>query len=361
MGEFITELEIVQGRNFAIKAPAGFKVEDWKSRSGRPGEVLYSKYSTDYINSDCFITVSTIAKDPITSEIRKRIERNLGQDGFDFSFEHEGGRHIVYYSNEAESDYKTYHAMIVMTDKKAVMMDVVFNGAYDNAKELAKTIISSIRTNFAAEATEEELALDAARLEAEDRADAAKEAAKRAQMQAASGQAQDSVHVAEMVTPVEEEVAAAQAAVPVEETAEPAADAAPQFDDSEEGQQQQVIYNEMLKHDRMTLSELQAVPQLVDLGRMGITKLMNVMIREKVLVRFEEADNIYFAIPGKEPKEDPQEAAQNAESELDPMEQYKIDMEKYKAAMKEWKNSKDFFGRTDKPKPVEPVKPKKKR
>lgn len=361
MGEFITELEIVQGRNFAIKAPAGFKVEDWKSRSGRPGEVLYSKYSTDYINSDCFITVSTIAKDPITSEIRKRIERNLGQDGFDFSFEHEGGRHIVYYSNEAESDYKTYHAMIVMTDKKAVMMDVVFNGAYDNAKELAKTIISSIRTNFAAEATEEELALDAARLEAEDRADAAKEAAKRAQMQAASGQPEDSVHVAEMVTPVEEEVAAAQAAVPVEETAEPAADAAPQFDDSEEGQQQQVIYNEMLKHDRMTLSELQAVPQLVDLGRMGITKLMNVMIREKVLVRFEEADNIYFAVPGKEPKEDPQEAAQSAESELDPMEQYKIDMEKYKAAMKEWKNSKDFFGRTDKPKPVEPVKPKKKR
>lgn len=361
MGEFITELEIVQGRNFAIKAPAGFKVEDWKSRSGRPGEVLYSKYSTDYINSDCFITVSTIAKDPITSEIRKRIERNLGQDGFDFSFEHEGGRHIVYYSNEAESDYKTYHAMIVMTDKKAVMMDVVFNGAYDNAKELAKTIISSIRTNFAAEATEEELALDAARLEAEDRADAAKEAAKRAQMQAASGQTQDSVHVAEMVKPAEEEVAAAQAVVPVEETAEPAADAVPQFDDSEEGQQQQVIYNEMLKHDRMTLSELQAVPQLVDLGRMGITKLMNVMIREKVLVRFEEADNIYFAVPGKEPKEEPQEAAQSAESELDPMEQYKIDMEKYKAAMKEWKNSKDFFGRTDKPKPVEPVKPKKKR
>ncbi|MDY2789370.1 MAG: hypothetical protein SOT70_01090 [Lachnospiraceae bacterium] len=361
MGEFTTELEIVQGRNFAIKAPAGFRVEDWKSRSGRPGEVLYSKYSTDYINSDCFITVSTIAKDPITSEIRKRIERNLGQDGFTFSFEHEGGRHIVYYSNEAESDYKTYHAMIVMTDKKAVMMDVVFNGAYDNAKELAKTIISSIRTNFAAEATEEELALDAARLEAEDRADAAKEAAKRAQMQAASGQEQDPVHVAEMVTPVEEEVAAAQAVVPVEETPEPAADAAPQFDDSEEGQQQQVIYNELLKRDRMTLSELQTVPQLADLGRMGITKLMNVMIREKVLIRFEEADNIYFSVPGKEPKEEPQEAVQVAESELDPMEQYKIDMEKYKAAMKEWKNSKDFFGRTDKPKPVEPVKPKKKR
>ena len=361
MGEFTTELEIVQGRNFAIKAPAGFRVEDWKSRSGRPGEVLYSKYSTDYINSDCFITVSTIAKDPITSEIRKRIERNLGQDGFTFSFEHEGGRHIVYYSNEVESDYKTYHAMIVMTDKKAVMMDVVFNGAYDNAKELAKTIISSIRTNFAAEATEEELALDAARLEAEDRADAAKEAAKRAQMQAASGQEQDPVHVAEMVTPVEEEVAAAQAVVPVEETPEPAADAAPQFDDSEEGQQQQVIYNELLKRDRMTLSELQAVPQLADLGRMGITKLMNVMIREKVLVRFEEADNIYFSVPGKEPKEKPQDEVQVAESELDPMEQYKIDMEKYKVAMKEWKNSKDFFGRTDKPKPVEPVKPKKKR
>ena len=33
----------------------------------------------------------------------------------------------------------------------------------------------------------------------------------------------------------------------------------------------------------------------------------------------------------------------------------------FRKEMKEWKNSKDFFGRTDKPKPVEPVKPKKKR
>ena len=377
MGDFVTELEIVQGENFALKAPKGFKVEAWNSRSGRPGEVLYSKFSPDYMSSDCYITVSTIARDPIVSEVRKRIEKHIGEDGFNFEFKTIGERHVVLYFHEAEADYKSYHAFILLNEKKAVMMDVVFNVAFENSKDIAFDVIESIRTNFNEEASEEELAADAARLEAEDKADAAKEAARRAQLEAASGQTREEpeVEVAEMVEPVKEEpkpaavpeAPAASVSTPEpEQSAEVLVEVAePVFGDSEEDQQKKVIYEEMKNHNRMTLSELQAVPELVDLGRMGITKLMNTMIRDQILVRLEETDNIYFALPGRGQTEAPEVAAsaevEEAVAELDPMEQYKIDMEKYKAAMKEWKNSKDFFGRTDMPKPVEPVKPKKKK
>lgn len=389
MGDFVTELEIVQGENFALKAPKGFKVEAWNSRSGRPGEVLYSKFSPDYMSSDCYITVSTVARDPIVSEVRKRIERHIGEDGFNFEFKTVGDRHVVLYFHEAEADYKSYHAFILLNEKKAVMMDVVFNVAFDNSKDIAFAVIESIRTNFNEEASDEELAADAARLEAEDKADAAKEAARKAQLEAASGKVNEEpeVEVAEMVEMVEEP--ASQPAAPVEEnpvtpsavteasvasstaeespvdTAAPVETTEPEFGDSEEDRQKKIIYEEMKNHNRMTLSELQTVPELVDLGRMGITKLMNTMIRDQLLVRIEETDNIYFALPGKGQPDTPEVAAsvetEETSSDLDPMEQYKIDMEKYKAAMKEWKNSKDFFGRTDMPKPVEPVKPKKKK
>lgn len=377
MSDFVTELEIVQGENFALKAPKGFKVDAWNSRSGRPGEVLYSKFSPDYMSSDCYITVSTIARDPIVSEIRKRIEKDIGEDGFSFEFTTIGERHVVLYFHEEEADYKSYHAFILLSEKKSVMMDVVFNTAFENSKDIAIAIIESIRLNFSEEASEEELAADAARLEAEDKAEAAKEAARRAQMEAAGNapgeDIEPEVEVAEMVEPVEEEQADAPAApVAAQEPAEPEQSeeipveaAEPVFGDSEEDQQKKVIYEEMKNHNRMTLSELQAVPELVDLGRMGITKLMNTMIRDQILVRLEETDNIYFALPGRGQAEAPEVAAsaetEETTSEMDPMEQYKIDMEKYKAAMKEWKNSKDFFGRTDMPKPVEPVKPKKKK
>lgn len=378
MSDFVTELEIVQGDNFALKAPKGFKLEAWNSRSGRPGEVLYSKFSPDYMSSDCYITVSTIARDPIVSEIRKRIEKHIGEDGFNFEFKTIGERHVVLYFHEAEADYKSYHAFILLNEKKAVVMDVVFNVAFENSKDIALAVIESIRTNFNEEASEEELAADAARIEAEDKAEAAKEAARKAQLEAASGKPVDEepeVEVAEMVEPAKEEpepaavpeAPAASVSTPEsEQSAEvPVEVAEPVFGDSEEDQQKKVIYEEMKNHNRMTLSELQAVPELVDLGRMGITKLMNTMIRDQILVRFEETDNIYFALPGRGQTEAPEVAAsaeaEETVAELDSMEQYKIDMEKYKAAMKEWKNSKDFFGRTDMPKPVEPVKPKKKK
>lgn len=384
MGDFSTELEILQDENFAIKAPKGFKGEEWKSKSGRPGRVLYSRYSPDYISSDCYITVSTIAKDPITAEIRKRIEKHIGRDGFSFEFKNEGDRHIVLYAHEEEVDYKTYHAFILLNEKKSVMMDVVFNAGFDNSKEVAESIITSIRTNFKAEATPEELAMDAARLEAEDQAEAAKEAAKKAQMQAAQGRptqvaSELEVQVAEMVEepvkaatqPLEDETLADETPVTEvvsEEPDTPIATGEPEFDDSEEGRQMKVIYDTMKQHNRMTLSELQTVPELVEVGRMGITRLMNMMIRDEILVRLEEADNIYFAIPGQSQGGAAAGEAVTAggettadNGELDPMEQYKIDMEKYKAAMAQWKKSKDFFGRTDMPKPVEPVKPKKKK
>ncbi len=388
MSDFSTELEILQDENFAIKAPKGFKGEDWKSKSGRPGRVLYSRFSPDYMTSDCYITVSTIARDPIIDEIRKRIEKHLGKDGFDFKFQDVGDRHFVLYFHEEEMDYKTYHAFILLSEKKAVMMDVVFNAGFDNSREVAEAIITSIRTNFKSEVSEEELAADAARLEAEDRAEAAKEAAKKAQI-AAQGNVSASTPkapqhtVAEMkeepqgeasydTEPVEEE--------PAELVQEAAKDAGQEealkqpentevtFDSSDEGKHKQIIYDAIKQQNRMTLSELQAVPELLslDLGRMEITKLLNVMIRDKILVRLEEADNIYFAIPGMEKAaassmDESDSAHDSTGSDLDPMDQYKIDMEKYKADLAEWKKSKDFFGRTDKPKPVEPVKPKKKK
>ncbi|MDY4875417.1 MAG: hypothetical protein SO389_02140, partial [Eubacterium sp.] len=385
MGDFSTELEILQDENFAIKAPKGFKGEAWKSKSGRPGRVLYSRYSPDYITSDCYITVSTIAKNPITAEIRRRIEKHIGKDGFSFEFRNDSDRHIVLYAHEEEVDYKTYHAIILLNEKKAVMVDVVFNSGYDNSKEVAETIITSIHTNFKEEVTEEELAIDAARLEAEDQAEAAKEAAKKAQMQAeqsrqVAASAEPPIEIAEMVDEsktVQQEEESSNAEVPeqeieVSEDAELVEEIAdspevqepvePEFDDSEEGKQMKVIYDTVKQHSRMTLSELQTVPQLLDVGRMGITKLLNVMIRDEILLRLEEADNIYFAVPGQE-QSAADEAAASAEpvsgGDLDPMEQYKIDMEKYKEAMAQWKKSKDFFGRTDMPKPVEPVKPKK--
>ncbi|MDD5950230.1 MAG: hypothetical protein PUC39_10980 [Lachnospiraceae bacterium] len=387
MGDFSTELEILQDENFAIKAPKGFKGEAWKSKSGRPGRVLYSRYSPDYITSDCYITVSTIAKNPITAEIRRRIEKHIGKDGFSFEFRNDSDRHIVLYAHEEEVDYKTYHAIILLNEKKAVMVDVVFNSGYDNSKEVAETIITSIHTNFKEEVTEEELAIDAARLEAEDQAEAAKEAAKKAQMQAeqsrqVAASAEPPIEIAEMVEESktvqqeeessnaevpEQEIEAAEDAELVEEIAdspEVQEPVEPEFDDSEEGKQMKVIYDTVKQHSRMTLSELQTVPQLLDVGRMGITKLLNVMIRDEILLRLEEADNIYFAVPGQE-QSAADEAAASAEpvsgGDLDPMEQYKIDMEKYKEAMAQWKKSKDFFGRTDMPKPVEPVKPKKKK
>lgn len=387
MGDFSTELEILQDENFAIKAPKGFKGEAWKSKSGRPGRVLYSRYSPDYITSDCYITVSTIAKNPITAEIRRRIEKHIGKDGFSFEFRNDSDRHIVLYAHEEEVDYKTYHAIILLNEKKAVMVDVVFNSGYDNSKEVAETIITSIHTNFKEEVTEEELAIDAARLEAEDQAEAAKEAAKKAQMQAeqsrqVAASAEPPIEIAEMVDEsktVQQEEESSNAEVPeqeieVSEDAELVEEIAdspevqepvePEFDDSEEGKQMKVIYDTVKQHSRMTLSELQTVPQLLDVGRMGITKLLNVMIRDEILLRLEEADNIYFAVPGQE-QSAADEAAASAEpvsgGDLDPMEQYKIDMEKYKEAMAQWKKSKDFFGRTDMPKPVEPVKPKKKK
>lgn len=387
MGDFSTELEILQDENFAIKAPKGFKGEAWKSKSGRPGRVLYSRYSPDYITSDCYITVSTIAKNPITAEIRRRIEKHIGKDGFSFEFRNDSDRHIVLYAHEEEVDYKTYHAIILLNEKKAVMVDVVFNSGYDNSKEVAETIITSIHTNFKEEVTEEELAIDAARLEAEDQAEAAKEAAKKAQMQAeqsrqVAASAEPPIEIAEMVDEsktVQQEEESSNAEVPeqeievsedvelVEENAdspEVQEPVEPEFDDSEEGKQMKVIYDTVKQHSRMTLSELQTVPQLLDVGRMGITKLLNVMIRDEILLRLEEADNIYFAVPGQE-QSAADEAAASAEpvsgGDLDPMEQYKIDMEKYKEAMAQWKKSKDFFGRTDMPKPVEPVKPKKKK
>jgi hypothetical protein len=388
MSDFSTELEILQDENFAIKAPKGFKGDAWQSKSGRPGRVLYSRFSPDYMDSDCYITVSTIAMNPITSEIRKRIERFIGTDGFSFEFRNEDDRHVVLYAHEEEVDYRTYHAFVLMNEQKAILMDVIFNSAYDNSKEVAENIIMSLRANFK-DATEEEIAADAARLAAEDKAEAAKEAAKRAQMQAAQGGMEEVTTVqmveenavesaldvpeqavSEVVEPVAEE-----SAQTVEETAELVAEESveeeiaetvpePEFDDSEEGQQKRVIYDTMKQTGHMTLSELQAVPELLDVGRMGITKLLNMMIRDEILVRYEEADNIYFALPGQQIQQAESDAAQEtaAEGELDPMEQYKIDMERYKQELAEWKKSRNFLtGRSDKPKPVEPVKPKKKK
>lgn len=369
MGEFSTELEILQDENFAIKAPAGFKGAAWTSRSGRPGRVLYDKYSPDYISSDCYITVSTIAKDPITGEIRKRIESHLGEDGFSFEFINEGDKHIVFYAKEAELDYKTYHAFILMNEIKSIMMDVVFNGDFENSMEVAKAIVLSLRANFK-EATEEELAQDAARLDAEDKADAAKAAAKEAAMKAENGGVQIAEMVEETVEEVTEEVAEeveiAEEVAFVDEEEEIAdatyeeTDEEPEFDDSTEGQQKAKIYEAMKATDKITLSELQAIPEFADLGRMGTTQLMNQMMRDGIIVRIEAADNIYFALPGKaqqiqEEADAAEEAA--ATAALDPMEQYKIDLAKYEEDMAAYKKSKDFFGRTEMEKPVKPKKP----
>ena len=148
MADFGIELEIMQDENYAIKAPKGFKGSDWTSKSGRPGRVLYEKHSPDYYSSDCYVTVSTVARQPLTDEIRRRIEKHLGKDGFSFSFEEVAGRHVVFYSDEAEADYKAYHAIVILSENKAIMMDVVFNAAFDNGKDVARNIISSIHPNF---------------------------------------------------------------------------------------------------------------------------------------------------------------------------------------------------------------------
>ncbi|MCR4717644.1 MAG: hypothetical protein K5656_10730 [Lachnospiraceae bacterium] len=398
MADFGIDLEIIQDENYAIKAPKGFKGEAWTSKSGRPGRVLYDKHSPDYYSSDCYVTVSTVSRQPMTDEIRRRIEKHLGEDGFSFSFEEVAGRHVVFYSSEAEADYKTYHSIVMLSDNKAVMMDVVFNMGFDNSKEIAKNIMSSIHPNFPSVATDEEVATDMARFKAEDEAEAAKEAAKKAQVQAASGAVKEAPTVKEEASEVKPADAvadtktqalnaldAAEAAVStapemhveqdgiqvdttadvvdaeVEEIEEELAEAVeekPNFDNVENGKEKSLIYDTLSNKGRITLSELQSIPGLVDLGRMETTKILNGMIKDKFLIRLEEADNIYFALPGGAAAEKKEEAKPAVGQGLTPEEQYKIDMERYELAMKQWKKSKGLFGKKGTmEKPVEPVKP----
>lgn len=419
MADYNAELDILAEEGFAIKAPKGFKSDDWKSRSGRPGKVLYSRFSPDYLASDCYVTVSTVAKDPITDEIRKRIEAHIEDEGFSFEFEDINDHHFVFYSEEAEREYKVYHGFMILGDKKAILMDVVFQGAFDNGRQLAHDIMGSMHSNFNAEVTDEELAADAARLEAEDKADAEKKAAREAMKKAAENNlktdtpqpapaVQAEAPAQEQGTPVtvadmkeEEQNDAAPADT---QASEPAADpraaaldmaeeavkedtpsspediaedaesveeieepeevpAEPVFDDTPDGRNKSLIYTAIKTHDKVTLSEIQTGPELTDLGRMGITHLLNEMVKEGYVDRLEEDENIYFTLHGKAAEAPDSDAAPEAQSEpeLDPEEQYKRDLEKYKEDMKVWKKSRDFFGKTDMPKPVKPVEPKKKK
>ena len=386
MADYGLELEILQDGDYALKAPKGFKGDDWTSKSGRPGRVLFEKHSPDYYSSDCYITVSTVARDPLTDEVRRRIERYLGEDGFSFSFEEVNGRHVVFYSHEAETDYKTYHATVILSHNKAVMMDVVFNMAFDNSAEVAKNIMSSIHPNFPLEATEEEVKTDMARFKAEDEAEEAKEAARKAQVEAAQGmlkstpadaarsQALDVLDKAEqevstavktVVETTDDNLEVVDAEIIEEEEAEVVEDAAdqtptkPNFDNTENGKEKSLIYDTVEGKGKITLSELQSIPGLVDLGRMDITRILNGMIRDDILIRIEDADNIYFGLPGSDKAPEPASAPGNGpNSVLTPEEQYKIDMERYELAMKQWKKSKRGFGKkATMEKPVEPVKP----
>jgi hypothetical protein len=388
MADFGLDLEIIQDGDYALKAPKGFKGSDWTSKSGRPGRVLYEKHSPDYDSSTCYITVSTVARDPLTDEVRRRIEKHLGEDGFSFSFEEVNGRHVVFYSHEAETDYKTYHAIVILSHNKAVMMDVVFNAAFDNSATVAKNIMSSIHPNFPLEATEEEVKTDMARFKAEDEAEEAKQAAKKAQLEAAQGTKPDKAatpvddaraQALDMLDKAEQEVATAvrtvvesadenlevvDAEIVEEEEAEVVEEAQdetpvkPNFDNTENGKEKSLIYDTVAGKGKITLSELQSIPGLVDLGRMDITRILNSMIRDDILIRIEDADNIYFGLPGSDKEPEAPKAGNGPNSALTPEEQYKIDMERYELAMKQWKKSKRGFGKkATMEKPVEPEKP----
>ena len=451
MSEFSTNLEILQEENFEIKAPKEFKTEEWQSRSGRPGKVLFSKFSSDYINSECYITVSTLSKDPITSEIRKRVEQYIGESGFDFLFTTIDEHNAVFYCHEEEIDYRTYHAFVVLSDKKAVLVDVVFNMAYDNAKEVATDIIHSLKSKFKEEVTEEELRMDAERLEAESQALASRDAEKRAKIeeerkqqelealeqerlaeeqerlakeqfeaeqerlakeqfeaeqerlakeqfeaeqkriaqeelaaeqervaqqmfeaaqeklaqelkkeeqmqQEAKAQELDMAQEAEVmeqeVLVVEEEIEITEQDMTEEES-----ETEPEFEDSEEGNRMKLVYDSIKSNGKMTVNDLQSIGDLRNLARMEMTQLMNKMTRNEIVERFEEEDKIYFALPGYQAQA--AEQASQAVAEMSEMDRYKLEYEQYKQALAEWKKSKDFFGRTELPKPIEPVKPKK--
>jgi hypothetical protein len=82
------------------------------------------------------------------------------------------------------------------------------------------------------------------------------------------------------------------------------------------------------------------------------------MIRDDILIRIEDADNIYFGLPGSDKEPEAPKAGNGPNSALTPEEQYKIDMERYELAMKQWKKSKRGFGKkATMEKPVEPEKP----
>ena len=183
MSGFSTEFEIFEDDNFEMEAPKDFRSDDWQSKSGRQGKVLFSKYSSDYIGSDCYITVSTIAKNPITSEVRRRVETHIGEKGFDFEFTKYDDKNAVFYCHEEELDYKTYHAFIVLSEKKAVLLDVVFNQPFDNTREVSKDLFQSFKSKYSIEVTDQELELDEARLSAEAQELESREAAKKAVME----------------------------------------------------------------------------------------------------------------------------------------------------------------------------------
>ena len=211
-----------------------------------------------------------------------------------------------------------------------------------------------------------------ARFKAEDEADAAKEAAKKARGEAmgvavaaepapavkeepklddAKKASLDVLDMAEAAvneppvmkvenaetTDADEEVEEAEEAEIVEEEVAEVVEK-PNFDNDENGKEKTLIYDAVSDKGRITLSELQSVPGLVDIGRMDITKMLNLMIKDGNLKRLEESDNIYFALPNYDPTANEKNPG-NGQG-LSPEEQYKIDMERYELALKQWKKSK---------------------
>ena len=404
MGDYITELEVLQDENFVIKAPKGFKSDAWRSKSGRMGKVLYDSFAPDYLSSDCYITVSTVAKDPITSEIRRRVEVNIGKDGFDFQFTTIAGKSAVFYWNEEEADYQTYRAFITLSDCKAVIVEVIFNNAYDNSKKLAFEIADSLQTNFSPDVTEEELAQDAALIDAETKMaeqrqaqmaeekrlqeelhkeqerdklleelkkeqDALAKAQQKenpafgdqAQSEAAQFKQEEKEDTPEQKNAMMETVQKAQTDAAQEDTAqtqvpEEVSEQAEEI--AFEDPNMQAIYKKIQEDGKNTLNELQSIPALRNMGRMEIKSLLDQMIEHNSIVRFEEDDKIYFSTPEYQSQRKEEEEQMQDMSEED---RYKLAYEKYKQDMAEWKKSKDFFGRTDMPKPVPPVKAKKRK
>lgn len=299
MGEFLTELEIMSDDEFVMKVPKGYKAGEWVNNSnGRTGRVVFNRISPDYMSSECYITVSTVIYNPITEKIHNRLEKHFGEPAFDFEFKPIGEKYGVRYYVEEEETYKHYHAFVILNEMKAVLVEVYFNEAFDNAREVAYTMIDSFITTVSAEVSEDDMILE------------------------------DSVE--EPI--VQEEI-------------------------QEDDEVKRAIIEKLQSNGKMTLNQLQGVPALSELGRMELSNVLKEMCKEDKIIRLEDEDNIYFARKGYEDVQ-PEEEQQDL-SDLDPLVRYELEMEQYRAAMKEWKASKNFFGKTDLEEPVKPVKPKK--